>query len=61
MDLACRVVAFRLAAVAAIHPFKLLIPTKLGFENPKFATLYVSHHRPRRLWSGRGCNWFSGI
>jgi hypothetical protein len=42
-------------------PFKLRIPTKLGFKNPKFVTtLYVTDKMPRGYWSDRGYNWFSG-
>lgn len=44
------------------YPFKLRIPTKLGFKNPKFiTTLFVSDHQPRGFWTDRGYNWFSGI
>jgi DMSO/TMAO reductase YedYZ molybdopterin-dependent catalytic subunit len=43
-------------------PFKIRIPTKLGFKNPKFVTtVYVSNLRPPAFWSDRGYNWFSGI
>jgi len=43
-------------------PFKLRIPTKLGFKNPKFiTTIYVTDKQPRGYWSDRGYNWFSGI
>jgi DMSO/TMAO reductase YedYZ molybdopterin-dependent catalytic subunit len=43
-------------------PFKLRIPTKLGFKNPKFiTTIYVTDKEPRGYWSDRGYNWFSGI
>jgi DMSO/TMAO reductase YedYZ molybdopterin-dependent catalytic subunit len=42
-------------------PFKLRIPTKLGFKNPKFVTtIYVTDKEPRGYWSDRGYNWFSG-
>ncbi len=42
-------------------PFKLRIPTKLGFKNPKFiTTIYVTDQRPRGFWTDRGYNWFSG-
>jgi DMSO/TMAO reductase YedYZ molybdopterin-dependent catalytic subunit len=42
-------------------PFKLRIPTKLGFKNPKFVTtIYVTDKMPRGYWSDRGYNWFSG-
>ena len=43
-------------------PFKLRIPTKLGFKNPKFiTTLYVTDREPRGYWPDRGYNWFSGL
>jgi DMSO/TMAO reductase YedYZ molybdopterin-dependent catalytic subunit len=43
-------------------PFKIRIPTKLGFKNPKFVTtIYVTNERPRGFWTDRGYNWFSGI
>jgi DMSO/TMAO reductase YedYZ molybdopterin-dependent catalytic subunit len=43
-------------------PFKLRIPTKLGFKNPKFiTTIYVTDKEPRGYWSDRGYNWFSGL
>lgn len=43
-------------------PFKLRIPTKLGFKNPKFVTtLYVTDKEPRGYWPDRGYNWFSGL
>jgi DMSO/TMAO reductase YedYZ molybdopterin-dependent catalytic subunit len=42
-------------------PFKLRIPTKLGFKNPKFiTTIYVTDKEPRGYWTDRGYNWFSG-
>jgi DMSO/TMAO reductase YedYZ molybdopterin-dependent catalytic subunit len=42
-------------------PFKLRIPTKLGFKNPKFiTTIYVTDKQPRGYWPDRGYNWFSG-
>jgi DMSO/TMAO reductase YedYZ molybdopterin-dependent catalytic subunit len=42
-------------------PFKLRVPTKLGFKNPKFVTtIYVTDKMPRGYWSDRGYNWFSG-
>ena len=44
------------------YPFKLRIPTKLGFKNPKFiTTIYVTNQQPRGFWTDRGYNWFSGI
>ncbi len=43
-------------------PFKIRIPTKLGFKNPKWITsLYVSNRRPAGFWPDRGYNWFGGI
>lgn len=44
------------------YPFKIRIPTKLGFKNPKFVTaLYVTNQQPNGFWTDRGYNWFSGI
>ncbi len=44
------------------YPFKIRVPTKLGFKNPKFVTtMYVSNLRPAGFWPDRGYNWFSGI
>ena len=44
------------------YPFKLRIPTKLGFKNPKFVTtIYVTNQQPKGFWTDRGYNWFSGI
>jgi DMSO/TMAO reductase YedYZ molybdopterin-dependent catalytic subunit len=43
------------------YPFKIRVPTKLGFKNPKWVTtLYVSNTQPRGFWPDRGYNWFSG-
>ncbi len=43
-------------------PFKIRIPTQLGFKNPKFVTtIYVTNKEPRGFWTDRGYNWFSGI
>ncbi len=43
-------------------PFKVRIPTKLGFKNPKWVTaIYVTDIEPRGFWEDRGYNWFSGI
>jgi DMSO/TMAO reductase YedYZ molybdopterin-dependent catalytic subunit len=58
--------AFRLAdqILPTRHgfPFKIRIPTKLGFKNPKFVTtLYVTNRQPPAFWPDRGYNWFSGI
>ena len=44
------------------YPFKIRIPTKLGFKNPKFVTtIYVTNKEPRGFWTDRGYNWFSGL
>jgi DMSO/TMAO reductase YedYZ molybdopterin-dependent catalytic subunit len=44
------------------YPFKIRVPTKLGFKNPKFVTtMFVSNLRPHGFWTDRGYNWFSGI
>jgi DMSO/TMAO reductase YedYZ molybdopterin-dependent catalytic subunit len=44
------------------YPFKLRIPTKLGFKNPKFVTtIFVTDQAPRGFWPDRGYNWFSGL
>ena len=44
------------------YPFKIRIPIKLGFKNPKFVTtIYVSNQRPPAYWPDRGYGWFSGI
>ncbi len=42
-------------------PFKIRIPTKLGFKGPKWVTaMYVTNRFPGGFWSDRGYNWFSG-
>lgn len=42
-------------------PFKVRIPTKLGFKNPKWVTtIYVTNRMPGGFWEDRGYNWFSG-
>ena len=44
------------------YPFKVRIPTKSGFKNPRFVTtIYATNQQPRGLWTDRGYNWFSGI
>ena len=44
------------------YPFKMRIPTKLGFKNPKFVTtLFVTDDKPSGYWPDRGYNWFSGL
>jgi len=58
--------AFRLSDQILPHkygfPFKIRVPTKLGFKNPKFVTtIYVTNQEPRGFWTDRGYNWFSGI
>jgi DMSO/TMAO reductase YedYZ molybdopterin-dependent catalytic subunit len=43
-------------------PFKLRIPTKPGFKNPKLViAIYITNHQPRGYWTDRGYNWFSGF
>jgi DMSO/TMAO reductase YedYZ molybdopterin-dependent catalytic subunit len=43
------------------YPFKIRIPTKLGFKNPKWVTtIYVTNRMPGGFWEDRGYNWFSG-
>ena len=43
-------------------PFKIRIPTNLGFKYPKFVTtVYVTDKQPRGFWPDRGYNCFSGI
>jgi DMSO/TMAO reductase YedYZ molybdopterin-dependent catalytic subunit len=43
-------------------PFKIRIPTKLGFKNPKWVTtLYVTNRPTGDFWPDRGYNWFSGL
>jgi DMSO/TMAO reductase YedYZ molybdopterin-dependent catalytic subunit len=42
-------------------PFKIRVPTKLGFKNPKWVTtLYITNRYPGGFWEDRGYNWFSG-
>ena len=37
------------------YPFKIRIPTKLGFKNPKFVTaIYVTNQQPRGFWMDQG-------
>jgi DMSO/TMAO reductase YedYZ molybdopterin-dependent catalytic subunit len=44
------------------YPFKIRVPTKLGFKNPKFVTtMFVTNLRPHGFWTDCGYNWFSGI
>ncbi len=43
------------------YPFKVRIPTKLGFKNPKWVTtIFVTNRYPGGFWEDRGYNWFSG-
>jgi len=43
------------------YPFKVRIPTKLGFKNPKWVTtIFVTNRFPGGFWEDRGSNWFSG-
>ncbi len=43
-------------------PFKIRVPTKLGYKQPKWVTaLYVTNQFPGGFWSDRGYNWFSGL
>jgi DMSO/TMAO reductase YedYZ molybdopterin-dependent catalytic subunit len=42
-------------------PWKLRIPTKLGFKNPKHVVaLFVTNEDPGGYWEDQGYNWFSG-
>ena len=42
-------------------PFKIRVPTKLGFKNPKWVTtMYVTNRFASGFWPDRGYNWFSG-
>ncbi len=42
-------------------PFKVRMPTKLGFKNPKWVTtMYVTDRYTGGFWEDRGYNWFSG-
>jgi DMSO/TMAO reductase YedYZ molybdopterin-dependent catalytic subunit len=44
------------------YPFKVRIPTKLGFKNPKWVTtIFVTNRFPGGFWEDRGYNWFSGL
>ncbi len=43
------------------YPFKMRIPTKLGFKGPKWVTtIFVTDRQPGGFWEDRGYNWFSG-
>jgi DMSO/TMAO reductase YedYZ molybdopterin-dependent catalytic subunit len=42
-------------------PWKLRIPTKLGFKNPKHVmAMYVTNENPGGYWEDKGYNWYSG-
>jgi DMSO/TMAO reductase YedYZ molybdopterin-dependent catalytic subunit len=42
-------------------PWKLRIPTKLGFKQPKHVmALFVTNEDPGGYWEDKGYNWFSG-
>jgi len=44
------------------YPFKVRIPTKLGFKNPKWVTtIFVTNRFPGGFWEDRGYNRFSGV
>jgi DMSO/TMAO reductase YedYZ molybdopterin-dependent catalytic subunit len=60
------IMAFRLSdqilPAAYGFPFKLRMPTKLGFKNAKWITaITVTNRKPGSFWADRGYNWFSGI
>ena len=43
------------------YPFKVRIPTKLGYKNPKWVTtIFVTNRFPGGFWEERGYNWFGG-
>ncbi len=42
-------------------PWKLRVPTKLGFKNPKHVmAMFVTNDNPGGYWEDQGYNWFSG-
>ncbi len=42
-------------------PWKLRVPTKLGFKNPKhIMAMFVTNENPGGYWEDQGYNWFSG-
>ena len=42
-------------------PWKLRIPTKLGFKQPKHVmALFVTNENPGGYWEDKGYNWYSG-
>ncbi len=43
-------------------PFKIRIPTKLGFKNPKWVvSMTVTNTYPGGYWENTGYNWFAGL
>jgi len=43
------------------YPFKIRVPTKLGYKNPKWVTtIFVTNRFPGGFWEERGYNWFGG-
>jgi DMSO/TMAO reductase YedYZ molybdopterin-dependent catalytic subunit len=43
------------------YPFKIRVPTKLGYKNPKWVTtIFVTNRFPGGFWEDRGYNWFGG-
>jgi len=43
------------------YPLKLRIPTKLGYNNPKYIQeIYVTNENPGGYWEDQGYNWFGG-
>ncbi len=43
-------------------PFKIRVPTKLGYKQPKWVVaLFVTNQHPGGFWSDRGYSWFSGL
>ena len=43
-------------------PFRLRVPTKLGYKSPKFVTtVFVTDQEPRGFWPDRGYSWFAGL
>ena len=60
------IMAFKLSDEILPHkygyPFKVRIPTKLGFKNPKWVTtVYVTNRMPGGFWEDRGYNWYCGL
>lgn len=44
------------------YPFKIRIPTKLGFKNPKYVmAMEVTDRDMGGYWEDQGYNWFSGL